>query len=118
MSLRLSRTGEGARPYMSGGSRHIGRNFGETGILARPHSSQPRNSLSRNSKICASADEDFFQATNVLDCAQCIAGRISRWEAAKIENWIGDELSGAVESDIAATIAFVNLYAALGEEFG
>src|SRR5205814_8363342 len=53
LSLRLSRTGEGARPY-------VGR--GDMGVLARRHSSYPRDLLCRDSTLRTGANQHFLQS--------------------------------------------------------
>jgi hypothetical protein len=52
----------------------------------------------------ACADEQFFQFADVFDCSQLGS------ERTQIEDWIGNELAGPVERDIAATIGLEEFY--------
>ena len=69
-----------------------------TSSRRRTNSTAPRVLLGR-----PVADEGVRRSTSV---------------AAQIEDGIADDLAGAVEGDVAAAVAFEELDAALGEEFG
>ena len=91
---------------------------GDFGVLARPHASQPGDALRWDFEIGAGADEDFFEAANVFDDAERFAGCTVGGKSAQIEDGIGDELAGAVESNVAAAVALEDFNPALGKEFG
>ena len=100
-------TAEAARPHTA---RH--------GFRARPHARQPCHTLAGDREVGAGADQNFFQAADEFDCAQCLAFAVGRGETAQVEDGIADDLARAVESDVAAAVALEKLDAALGEEFG
>src|ERR1700756_3403466 len=110
-SLRLARTGEGARPHMIRGGFRVSPDAGETGYAFRG-----------DGKVGAGADQDFFQAADELDRAYVFAlggrgVRRSRSVAAQVEDGIADDLSWSVESNVSAAVAVEELDAALGKEF-
>ncbi len=74
-------------------------------------------------EIGAGADQYFLEPAHEFDGAKTFAQdgrgiRRSTGESSKIEDGIADDLSRTVESNVSAAIAFVKLYAALGQEFG
>ena len=76
------------------------------------------HALCRNREIGAGADQYFLQPAHEFDSAQSFTyDSICRRESTKIEDGIAHDLSRTVESNVAAAIAFVKLYAALGQEF-
>ncbi len=89
----------------------------------RPHARQSWHSLGRNREIGAGADQNFFEPSHEFDSAKTFSqgGRRvcrSTGESSKVEDWVADDLSGAVKGNVAAAIAFVKLDATLGQEFG
>ena len=79
---------------------------------------RPGNALGRDGEVGAGADQDFFQAADEFYRAERLAFAVGRGESAQIEDGIADDLAGAVEGDVAAAVAFEELDAALGKEFG
>jgi hypothetical protein len=63
----------------------------------------------------AEADQGFFHHANEIDGTEATAACIL--ETAEIEDGVADELSGAVISDVAAAVDFVQGDTAAGEEF-
>ena len=92
-------------------------------IWIRPYASQAGHALCPNREIGAGADQNFFQPAHEFDSAQSFSQggrsvRRSTGKSSKIEDRIAHDLSRTVESNVTAAIAFVNLYTALGQEFG
>ena len=83
-----------------------------------PDSRETGNSLGRDGEVGACTDQGFFQAAHEFDGAECLAFAVGSGEAAQVEDGIADDLAGAVEGDVAAAVAFEELDAATGEEFG
>jgi hypothetical protein len=81
----------------------------------RPHSSQTRYSLRRDCEVHAGADQDFFEAADEFDHAQGFAFALRGGMGAQVENWIANDLAGAVESNVPAAVAFEDFDAALGK---
>src|SRR5208282_1174804 len=84
----------------------------------RPNSRKSWNPLRQDGEVGAGADQDFFQAADEFDDAERFALAIGSGESAQVKDGIADDLAGAVEGDIAAAVAFEELDAASGKEFG
>jgi hypothetical protein len=78
---------------------------------------ETRNPLGCDAEVGASADQDFFQAADEIDCTQGLALAARSGEAAQIKDGIPDDLPCAVEGDVAAAVAFKELNATLGKKF-
>src|SRR6266581_5084793 len=89
-SLRLVWTGEVARPYL--------------GTAFEPDSSKSGDALCRDPEIGTSSDQDFFQPTHILDCAESFPLAIDS-KTAQIEDRICNKLTRSTESDVTATVA-------------
>ena len=72
----------------------------------RPDAGKTRLALAEDAELAAGADENLFDAADVIHCAD--AGR----EAAQVEDGVADELSGAVVRDITASVGFEDFNAA------
>jgi hypothetical protein len=97
----------------------------------RPDSGQALHSLCGYAGIRAGAYQDVFQLPDEFDYTHGFAGgvrarlRFARPDdgvrpctRSEVEDWVAYDLAGAVESDVASAIAFVQFYAALFQEFG
>ena len=98
----LDRTAEGGRAHVAVGG---------------PHAGESGNALCRDTEIRASANENFFQSANIVDCAQRLAVRFSGGESAEIEDGVTDQLSGTVKSYIATAVTFEYFDATFGQAF-
>src|SRR5262249_14976891 len=96
--------GHGARDVHADGG-NLARYF-----LLRPDAGQAGNVPGDHAEVAAGADQRLFQLAHELD------GANPGIEAAKVEDGIADELSGAVEGDVAAAVGLMQLHAAGGEE--
>src|SRR5581483_2758577 len=88
-----------------------GGNFGLR-VGGGPDAGESGDAGAGDAEVSAGADEHFFEAADVFDDADFGS------EGAEIEDGVADELSGAVEGDVAAAITFDQLDALLREEVG
>lgn len=75
-----------------------------------PDAGSSGDPLGGNAEAAAGADEGFFKVTDVIDGAE------SRGEAMEIDDGVADELTGAVISNVASAVDFVDLDATVGEK--
>ncbi len=76
-----------------------------------PDAGEGGDAFTGDAEVAAGTDEHFFETADVCDGADARRG------GAEVEDGIADELSGAVEGDIAAAVGFEQFDAAGGEGF-
>src|SRR5713101_7220503 len=113
--LRLSCVGTGLWPVLTGSGPVLSGAEGTRSHIVSPDPRQSRDTLGRNPKIRARPNQNFFQSPDVIDRTQSLTLSVGGGVAAKIEDRVADKLSWAVESHVAATIAFVDFYPAQGQ---
>ena len=114
---------------------------GKLGFGFSPDAGEAGDTLGRDSEVRAGADENFFETTDEFDHAEGLAKgrrvpnifgsvkaslrlagadedvRRSTSVSTKIEDWVADDLTRAMEGNVSAAIAFEKFDATLGKEF-
>ena len=80
-----------------------------------PHSRKFADAARGYAELPAEADQRFFHETDEVDRAQ-MRSTLSGKVAAEIEDWVADELSGAVIGDVSAAVDFVDFNTLLREQ--
>ena len=87
------------------------------GIAFSPDSGKSWDAACRDPEICTRSDQDFFESSHILNCAESLPLAVRR-KTAQIEDRICDQLARSMESHVTAAIAFEDFDTALGELFG
>src|SRR5271157_1300466 len=75
-----------------------------------PHSGQSLDALCSDAEVTAGADQDLFEASNVVHSADLGI------EAAKVDDRISDQLAGTVERHVTAAVDLEQLNPPMGEK--